>query len=673
MRIGAFTELRHSMSDDEDEFSLRTFARDAVKPHCCLHEPDMKCTPTAKLGGLAVPSWPLSPETVTTLMTKYAGRVPAKDANFRGMRRIVDGGYFVDSYFLGELDPAPDDAECSMAFSMTLAHVAVDLTGDASKIKPATRRPPRHTFATVVYFFPSTCVGGAVTITHGQRTTTFEALDGCCLSFYSSCDVTVAPITSGHRSCAVYYAAYDMEESIWDDEDIPKAWYAPRPLPSIQELQNASRRCDPDGYIGVTVDLQTRSLTPTFDSLVGCDKAIVDLLLVADVFDIAFARASDNNDAIPPLPETLHPLCNTPALVQEVYRQTPTKDFAEDTDEYEPPGCFLLVWPKVNRVRILGYDRTMALLRANLDGDVIDDLGFGSLHGIFEAAFLVFYPHPNTNFRLDPDQITNKMASLLYDYGDVGLIEAFLAVHDWWADSATMADWLLAVLRRFGASRFLHRLRTADVSIFFAAQLVSRATAGDELAQVIACDCVPRWWPRVLHYLVQTVRDKPKAVCCVFDMEMYVLTHPINTATSTYLRRHLPDGVVRLVAVYLAPARISLLDALRNHSHLAGYLAAAAWPHRNSISHPRLASYLPLATEYLCAPGVQTHFSSGHVPSIVYLALLTVGTPAFAKVDAAVQKLRRYSTFTSECAGLDTASLSAMQALVMDEYMRQPW
>ncbi|KDO21906.1 hypothetical protein SPRG_13089 [Saprolegnia parasitica CBS 223.65] len=506
------------MSDDEDEFSLRTFARDAVMPHCCLNELDMKRIPTAKLGGLTVTSWPLSPETVATLMTKYAGRVPAKNIISRGFHSIVDEGCFEDSC-LSELDPAPGVSDTSIAFSTTLAHFAIDVTGDASKLKPVTKRPPPDTFATVVYFFPSTCVGGAVTIAHEHQTTTFEALDGCCLAFYSTCDVTVAPITSGHRSFAVYYAAYDLEASAWDDEHFPKAWYAPRPLPSIQELQDASRRDDPEGYIGITVGLETRSLTPTFDSLTGCDKAVVDRLLDAGVFDIALVRAGDDNSDAPARIETFHPRCKAPALVQEISHQTPISEFADDAHEYESPGRFLLVWPKAHRVRMLGYDRTIALLRANVDGAVVDDFGFGSLHGIFEAAFRFFYPQPSTNFRHDPEHITNMMASVLYDHGDVGLIEAFLAVHDWWADDAIMADWLLAVLRRFGAPRFQHRLRTADVSIPFVAQLVRLATAGDRLAQTIASDCVPLWWPRLLHYLVQTVRDTPTAVCRVFDME----------------------------------------------------------------------------------------------------------------------------------------------------------
>ncbi|EQC26050.1 hypothetical protein SDRG_16116, partial [Saprolegnia diclina VS20] len=121
----------------------------------------------------------------------------------------------------------------------------------------------------------------------------------------------------------------------------------------------------------------------------------------------------------------------------------------------------------------------MSVLRANLDGDMTDDLGFGSLDSAFTAAFRYFYPHPRGNFGPDPDQITSAIATLLYDHGNVELIEAFLDVHNQWADDGDMAKWIVAVVRRFGGARFQHRLQTADITIEFAAHLVHLATTGD--------------------------------------------------------------------------------------------------------------------------------------------------------------------------------------------------
>ncbi|KDO21912.1 hypothetical protein SPRG_13096 [Saprolegnia parasitica CBS 223.65] len=631
------------MGTDKRKYAhrLRTLAREAAMPQCCLYKPADERTPTATIDGIEMASQPLSPNTLTALTTKYAGRVPTDDVILRDVYATAD--YVEDSCLLGRLGIGHACNEYGLMFEMTLAHFAIDLTGDASTLTPTTEPPP-HTFATVVYFFPSTCVGGAVTIAHGHRTTTFEALDGCFLSFYSTCDVTVAPITSGHRSFAVYYAAYILDDYDSDHSYGPTPKFAPPPLPSIQELQSAAHHFDPQDYNGVAIGLETRSLTPTFDSLTGHDKAVVDRLLAADVFDIALVRAGDNgnNKDILSLPESFHPLCETPAFVQEVYHQTPIHEVAADLDKIKSPGCCLLVWPKANRVRMLGYNRTVGLLRANVDGDVVDDLGYRSLHSIFEAAFRFFYPQPRN-----------------------------MDVHDQWADDETMANWIVTVLRRFGAARFQHRLRKADVSISFVAQLVHLATAGDKLAQTIACDCIPVWWPSLLYQLSATdCAGKKKGLCYVFDIETYLLEHPIHVAASTLLRgRHLPDVLVRKVAAYLTPPLASLLETVRTDKCLMSSLPAVVWSRQDSLCSERLAKCIDFAVEYLRSGAERASCYKGHV---LYLALLTAGTPAFADVDADMQTWRHCFDCKGECTGVDKRSSStAMDMPFLEEYMRE--
>ncbi|KDO20165.1 hypothetical protein SPRG_14513 [Saprolegnia parasitica CBS 223.65] len=661
------------MGTDKRKYAhrLRTLAREAAMPQCCLYTPADECNPTPTVDGIEMASKSLSPDTLTALTTKYAGRVPADDVILRDVYATAD--YVEDSCLLGGLGIGHACNEYGLMFDMTLAHFAIDLTGDASTLTPTTEPPP-HTFATVVYFFPSNCVGGAVTIAHEHRTTTFEALDGCFLSFYSTCDVTVAPITSGHRSFAVYYAAYHTSDDDVFTWNAPTPRFAPLPLPSIQELQRAAHHFDPQGYHGVAIGLETRGLTPTFDSLTGHDKAVVDLLLAADVFDIALVRAGENDESkgILSLIETFHPRCKTPALVQEVYHQTPINEFAADMDEIKSPGCFLLVWPKANRVRMLGYDRTLGLLHANVDGDVTEHLGYGSLQSIFEAAFRFFYPRPEHCFgRNPPPQSTYAMASLLYDYGDLHLIETFLDVHDQWADNETMANWIVTVVRRFGAPHFQHRLRKADVSISFGAQLVHLATAGDKLAQTIACDCIPVWWPRLLNKLSATdCAGKKKGLFYLFDIETYLLEHPIHMAASTHLRRrHLPDVLVRKVATYLTPPLASLLQTVRADKCLMSCLPAVVWSRQDSLCSERLAKCIDLAVEYLRSGDERASCYKGHV---LYLALLTAGTPAYAVVDADMQTWRHCFDFKGACTGVDKRpSSTAMDMPFLEEYMHE--
>ncbi|KDO22847.1 hypothetical protein SPRG_11984 [Saprolegnia parasitica CBS 223.65] len=630
------------MSDDDEganAYHLRTFARDVAVPQCWLYKPGVKRNPTSTLGSIAVPSWPLPTETLAALATTYAGRVPAKDVVFHGFYDITRHEVMAQSYLLGQLDPEQGEYDEPLEFGKTLAHFAIDTTGDASTLTPATMQAPPHTFATVVYFFPSNCVGGAVTISLGHRTTTYEALDGRFLSFYNTCDVTVIP---SRRDTGLLPFG-------------PKARFTAPPLPSIQELQVAARNYARNDAIAVTIGLETRSLTPTFDSLVSRDKAVVDLLLVADVFDIALARGgicNDKNEDAWPRPETCHPLCKTPTSVRR----------------HEYDGCFLLVWPKARRLRILGYGRTIALLRANVDGDVTEHLGYGSLQGLFEAAFRFFYPHSWIDYGGDPEQDTYAMASV--DHGDVELIEAFMDIHDHWADDESMANWLLTVLRRFGAARFQHKLHMVKAASAFAAHLVHLAATGDTLAHSVAFDCIPLWWPRMLRDLTSSdCSTKKEELVNLFGIETYLLEHPIDVATSTYLHEHLPDVVVHKVAAYLTPPLGSLLDTVRADKCLVNNLPAVLWPQRDSLGRVRLATCVDLAVEYLRSGAERASCYNGHV---LYLALLTAGTPAFATADADVQMRRRCFDFKSECVCLDKTKLTPLQALVLEEYLRRP-
>ncbi|EQC26800.1 hypothetical protein SDRG_15389 [Saprolegnia diclina VS20] len=660
------------MRDDKDTYTIFSFAGDAEVPHCCLRKPDVERHPHAQIGDLAITAWPLSTEIVAALATKYSTHVPADDVILHDFYDTTSD-VIADSDILGKLENGGD--YCELLFDMTLAHFAIDLTGDASTLTPTTEPPP-GTFATVVYFFPSTCVGGAVMISHGHRTTTFEALDGCFLSFYSVCDVTVAPITSGHRSCLVYHAAYDLDDYDSDDCNASMLQYAPPLLPSIQELQDAARRFETLGARGTSIAFEAHSLT--FDSLTGRDKAVVDLLLAADVFDIALVHVvGDNNSekthASPTLTVTFHPLCNTPALVQNACRATSLTDLAGLFLD-ELPACLLLLWPKANRVYMLGYDRTIALLRANSVGDVSNDLGYGSLRRLFQAAIHDFFLHHRTQLgaKCDTPQSTYPMASLLYDHGDVGLLVELLDAHDAWADDATMANWLLAVLRRFGAARFLHRLQATNVTSTFVAHLVHLATAGDTLAQTTLCDCLPLWWPRLLRDLTTNACAKKAELHRFYDVETYMLTYPMGVAASAYLGRHLADDLVCNVATYLVEPHVSLLDAIqesqRYNDCLTGYLPVVLWQRRAAPCNVRFASYMAVATEYWCLPGEPPRCLKG---CVVYLALLTVGTPAFAAVDKEVQTCRDCDIFQQECAAIDKSTLSSMQALVLEEYMQR--
>ncbi|KDO22845.1 hypothetical protein SPRG_11982 [Saprolegnia parasitica CBS 223.65] len=105
-----------------------------------------------------------SRDTVAALTTKYAGRVPAKDVILRDGYATAD--YVEDSCLLGQLGIEQACNESGVMFDMTL-------------------------------------------------TTAFEALDGCFLSFYSTCDVAVVPITSAStRSSSLPAVVWSRQDSL---------------------------------------------------------------------------------------------------------------------------------------------------------------------------------------------------------------------------------------------------------------------------------------------------------------------------------------------------------------------------------------------------------------------------------------------------------------------------
>ncbi|KDO22846.1 hypothetical protein SPRG_11983 [Saprolegnia parasitica CBS 223.65] len=92
---------------------------------------------------------------------------------------------------------------------------------------------------------------------------------------------------------------------------------------------------------------------------------------------------------------------------------------------------------------------------------------------------------------------------------------------------------------------------------------------------------------------------------------------------------------------------------------------------RASLDSVRLAPYIALAIEFLCSPAARPRYGNGLMKDLVFLALLTAGTPAFATVDAKVRMCYRDDvSFQTFCAMLVEETTSTMEVLVLEEYMR---
>ncbi|EQC40303.1 hypothetical protein SDRG_02205 [Saprolegnia diclina VS20] len=79
-----------------------------------------------------------------------------------------------------------------------LNSLTIDTVGDAASWTQV--QEDAMAFGTTVHVLPSDAVGGAVTASYDDRSSTWESVDDCVLAFWNACSVHVAPITSGARA-----------------------------------------------------------------------------------------------------------------------------------------------------------------------------------------------------------------------------------------------------------------------------------------------------------------------------------------------------------------------------------------------------------------------------------------------------------------------------------------
>ena len=102
------------------------------------------------------------------------------------------------------------------AVRISLDKLVIDTVDDAEAWKPMSTHVSH--FGTMAVTLPSDAVGGAVTISHENRSTTWDTVADCLLGFFDTCSVHVAPITSGARATLFFCAKTEECDSDDDDE-----------------------------------------------------------------------------------------------------------------------------------------------------------------------------------------------------------------------------------------------------------------------------------------------------------------------------------------------------------------------------------------------------------------------------------------------------------------------
>ncbi|EQC37288.1 hypothetical protein SDRG_05512 [Saprolegnia diclina VS20] len=645
---------------------LFAYVQGIMLPHCFNHKSrntDARMT----ICGIDV-DWPLSPEHAAALLTspdQLRVLPPAAVTSCAHLNNEESWSQVLDRLKLTDYRP----------YDVELAHVALDGVGSASVLRAL--HGPAHTFATLLYFCPSDCVGGAVTITFDDRTTTFDALDGQYVVYLNTCTVAVAPIVSGTRGVLVHHVAYHA----WTHK-VAMVW-APPPLPSHVQIDQAIANQAEEEYCAMQVILETPSASPHFASLGGRDKAVVDWLLDAGCFDMAFMRVGEyhtyvwGNGADEPtypialLDETFHPQCATPALVQETCRWRSIATFlygdVNAFHEMDASLACLVFWPKANRLTLLGLPRTIALLRSILSGSPQDDdnLGFESRSALFAAATRLFIsdePGPKQDERTT--EMLLEIARLLYDYGDVTLLGQFLSERQWDTQYEVAALVAMAV-HRFGRAAMdapMRNLHTLTSARFRYHVLCHLTTFLDAQLDAWCYDLARGWWSNardaVAYRYMPPTEEK---LVGALELQAWMCKHAVTPTTRALLRMRLPCDLTDSICAFLLDVP-PLLDILIQHPKGVRALPAALW----AVALPPAlhSAYVALAIRRCCDGDAKNDAGLAH------LLLLTAGSKACQGVEAVATHRRTSPRFQHALQALQAAATSsAAQTAVLRQFL----
>ncbi|KDO32300.1 hypothetical protein SPRG_02779 [Saprolegnia parasitica CBS 223.65] len=627
--------------------NLRSLVEVVMIPHCYHDEKEdlwYDGSERMAIHGVDV-VWPLAPAQAASLLEASPDKATL----------LLPPSAITSSMYVDQSSHDYCDIVCGLKldarYAYDFAHFAIDGVGSASALVPTPASTPGM-FATLLYFVPSDCIGGAVTITYEDQTKTYETLDGHSVVFFNTCHVAVAPITSGTRGIFVHRVSY---EDYYEGDNL---CFAPPPLPSKADIDDAIEMLGEQEYCVVHVELETRTAAPQYATLTGRDKAVVDWLLAAEIFDMAFITVSDatlNERWVPPmgtakgrwvenngsdrgktmrkLPDIFHPQCATPSRLQAAWRFRPIAYFIEEeaidiVDDGYHPVC-LVFWPKALRLTLLGLVRTVALLRDHVDGSCSDDFGFGSTQALFEAAVRFF-----TGAEPGPAQLNRSsrlgMANVLFDYGDRTLMADYLSGMRWDEHDVAIVPWVVSVVRRFGLPAMTDAFSRLDVQ-----------TSGS-------------FWRKVLEGIRA---DTPS---CERDLAAWLYENDLAPSTRALLSARLPADVVDNIVVMT----IDVAPLVQRFKYERG-LPVALWSLRATpLPRPLHDAYLDYA--------LQLHKSDVdyYDEAAAHLLLLTIGSRRFEAADALASTRRARPKFQQTLAKLEKrGQLTAAQELILDTYL----
>ncbi|EQC40301.1 hypothetical protein SDRG_02203 [Saprolegnia diclina VS20] len=530
--------------------------------------------------------------------------------------------------------------------------LTIDTVGDAASWTQV--QEDAMAFGTTVHVLPSDAVGGAVTVSYDDRSSTWESVDDCVLGFWNACSVHVAPITSGVRAMLVFRMRREDDENSSDSDsdrgrysDVERcAFDDDSDYGDVASNAETSAATDPEciathaqmldavaavaDYTRIAVGMRVyhRGALSSMDDLSDNIGDAITFLVSTNVLDVA-VFSSGSSDAV-----LFDPRCHVPASVVAACTRDSLQNFLARDDALVNDATMIDVvfWPKTHRVYFLGFEAATSLLSSYVAGGSTDLLGFKTLREMASATISMLGEELCPQLHVPFDTWASLGACLL-EYGDMDLAMDLLSKTTesrFWATPAIVCDWFRALVTRYGWHVVLppylnlieRACRSTDaMHMHLMASLVEdnklcvQQRHATELLDAVLCLLLKRQRSAgQLSHIDRFVNDALRVSLCLVDES----TDPL---VGGIVATRLPPPILALVESFLPP-RWTLVRALTCDTRLQSSLPAALLLLRPSGL--ALQPYIDLAIHLY-------EVSTGGVDYDGYVALLqlTHGTSSF--------------------------------------------
>ncbi|OQR81901.1 hypothetical protein THRCLA_11305 [Thraustotheca clavata] len=519
-------------------------------------------------------SWPLQSDKVTQLSQSYKkGIISATELEFQDP--LYDNEDLSVMMDIINRDMVPEGD-----FRVEFSHLMVE----SQELNPSwlPQQCPVGCFATLMLFLPSSTTGEKCLLKYKEYMQQVTPKDFTCLAFYNSITIEREPIVQGYRSALVYHVIYNYP--VHCRRDTP-----PQRTPLCKMLPTQAMKTK---QAVTMLAIECKGHYTTHDTLIDPDNALAQALVTSKLFDVALVTASmhtqDNELVIQKV--NLFPLCGTPDIVSAAIIGKPLLDFINGSPlsrEGEPtvPLEYIVMWPKRHRIRFLGFQQAMKVLR---NWKLYQEYaGYTSLSELSTATMDMLNSDCNRlHYGTDTPDVA-AFASFLLDLDDFTLIATFMSdyllLRRHGNEFQALVFWTQKILMRYGWEKlwlptrsFLKRHGDDIETLDLAFELLRSIALGDSLQPTLRQPFIVEYYVRSLALLTWAIPELPQTPSFDCDegnifyngllIEQAIAMSIGDTFIGSFFARRLPGSLIVHINSFLYPT--TLRDAVNSQPEI---------------------------------------------------------------------------------------------------------